>query len=476
MVEHSAHPPAVSPCHALAILLLFTPPACRAATGEGQGARTEHAAPNVVFIMADDLAARATGFGGNPQVSTPNLDRLARQGVHFARAYAPSGWCMPSRAAILTGRYPHATGVVENGPQRTPALPTWTSRLRELGWRTGVVGKWHSHNRDFDALGFDEHAVLPVPPSPGDYSEKTERMYLLDGEVTSSDRYVTDYFTDAAVEFIGRHAQEPFALVVNYNAPHRSGPPSSTELWHFAEGFADLYDPETIELPATAGEDMANKPAYHRADRGRDVFAAHSPAQLRRALAQYYSLVSELDDAVGRVLAALDEHGLSDGTIVVFTSDNGIHLGEHGMLLKGSLLYEEQVRVPLLVRAPGTSRAGARCDGPVSLVDLAPSLLELAGSSPDAGWQGTSLVTTLRSPSAGDDRAAFLQNGDLRGLVTREWKLVDAGGAYELYDLETDPFEATDLAAAPEQAEIIADLSEQLWARRLRTLDDRRLP
>ncbi len=432
--------------------------------------------PNVLFILADDLAVRSTGFGGNPNVFTPHLDRLASEGVHFTRAYSPSGWCMPSRASILTGRYPHATGVIENGPQRTPDLPTWAGRLRELGWSTGVVGKWHSHNRDFDALGFSEHNLLPVPPSPGDYSAASERMFLVDGDTVFSESYVTDYFTDAAVDFLERHADETFALAVNYNAPHRSGPPSSTELWHFAEGFEERYDPASVELPASVADDMAGKPAYHRADRGREVFDAHSPAELARALAQYRSLVSELDAAVGRVLAKLDELGLADDTIVVFSSDNGIFLGEHGMLLKGSLLYEEQVHVPLLVRAPGTGTAGRSSDAPVNLVDLAPTLLELVGGDPDPGWQGESLVPRLRAPAADEDAAVFLENGELRGLVTRRWKLVDAEGVAELYDLETDPFELVDLGSSPEHADVVASLQARLWAARRRTLDDRRLP
>lgn len=460
------------------LLLLTALGACRAPEpAPAAPAPTEPRPPNVVFVLADDLAASAVDLRGASGAWTPRLADLAARSVVFERAYAPSGWCMPSRAAILSGRYPHTIGLVENDPTPMPPLSTFAGELRRLGYRTGAIGKWHSKNRDFERLGFDEHDVLPVPPSPGDYAEAARRLYLVDGEARESDLYVTDYFTRSALDFVRRHADEPFALWLTYNAPHRSGPPSSSEFWHVSPRFAEQNPLERVELPPTAGEDLSGKPAYHAADRAHELYGQFGPEELRAQLAAYRSLVSEVDEAVGQLIDELERLGLSDDTLLVVSSDNGIFLGEHGMLLKGDLLYEEQVRVPLVAHYPPWTGSGRTSDALVNLIDLAPTFVELAGDAPPPWMQGHTLAPLLRGEPTADRDEALLENGDLRGLATKRWKYVEhPSGARELYDLEQDPLETRDLASSPEHGPLMETLAARLYTLRRLHADDQLLP
>ena len=442
-----------------------------------------NAAPkNVLFLVADDLNTRL-GCYGDPHAKTPNLDRLAKRGVRFERAYCAFPLCGPSRNSLLTGLYPNANGVLANGQifrQTIPAQPSLPQAFRRQGYFAGRIGKLYHYNvpASIGTDGHDDPASWELELNPAGVDRLEEQPMitsLVRGQFgatlswhasPSPDEQHTDGMmardAEWVLERLARQRERPFFLAVGFFRPHTPFVAPKTP-------YFDAYPEAGMPVVQGVKDDQADIPAPALAS-AKPEEDAMSDTQRRQVVQAYYASISFMDAQVGRVLDALDRLGLADSTAIVFTSDHGYHLGEHGLWQKRSL-FEESARVPLLVVAPGVSQSNATVDTPVSLIDLFPTLAELCGIAAPDNLQGQSLVPMLRDPSLNGRGWAITQAAH-RGvsgysLRTSRWRYTEwAEGAQgrELYDHDTDPNELTNLASDPAHAKTIEDLSVQLRA------------
>ncbi|MFN2420409.1 MAG: sulfatase [Gemmatimonadota bacterium] len=436
-------------------------------------------APNILFIMTDDQRQDAMSAYGNMILKTPSMDRIAAEGIRFTEAFVTNSLCAPSRASILTGLYSHAHGVITNGdgPQfyNGPGLredqPTFVQQLHGVGYHTGLVGKWHLKSKP---RGFDQWVIFPWQ---GEYE---------DPEMTAGDTWLKlrghadDVVGDQALAFLrARPKEKPFCLLYQFKSPHRTWKPAS----RFANAFANVE----IPVPRTFEDRLAGRPeALRHAEMAladmpdyRDRVPATLPPEERKRrnleimVKDYYRVLLSVDENVGRVLDLLDQDGLAENTIVVYTSDNGFFLGEHGLYDK-RLMYEPSIRVPLLVRYPARFTPRVDRHHMVLNVDVAPTLLELAGVPVPPGLHGRSLVPLLAGAPV-PWRDAFLYEyyeypaghcvRKNRGIRTARWKLIhffEQPEEWELYDLESDPDETRNLAGLPEHADTVASLRARM--------------
>lgn len=428
---------------------------------------------NVLVIISDEHAFEALGCYGHSVVRTPNIDALAARGTRFTNAYTPSPMCVPTRAAIATGRYPHETGYWDSAHPYDGEVPSWGHRLIEHERTCVSIGKLHFRSSD-DNNGFAPellpmHVVDGVGWTPGllrdplpDYAEQAAELARDTGVGESSyteyDRRVCARACSWLEEAADRQ-DGPWTLFVSFVAPHYP--------LRAPEEYFRLYPAEALDPPRDP-EGINGHPVL---DALRafycygDFFSAEKAMEARAA---YYGLVSFLDHNVGQVLAALERSGSADNTLVVYTSDHGELLGNHGFWTKQTM-HEESAGVPLVLAGPGVA-AGAVREDPVSLIDLHPTILEAAGiePAPEDPPHGRSLM------GAGDDRhviSEFHDGGSPTGFFMVRWgpwKLVYYVGAPpQLFDLANDPHEMTDLAGNPEFSGVLAD-----GERRLRSVLD----
>lgn len=426
------------------------------------------APPNFVVIFTDDQRHDAIGYAGNEAIHTPNLDGLAERAVRFSNAFVTLSICSPSRAALLTGRYGSANGVMRLGGTLNEGERVLPQYFQEAGYRTAHVGKWHMPQPP-DALGFE---VAPYFVSNGSYRE---RSVVADGRETIAEGFIEDYSVSRAVEFVHEAAAEgePFLLMLNTQLPHMNGDLE----WDASPQSLAMYDPEQLPLPATWDDDLSGKPPYLRTARHREqaqTYGYGDPADIRQHMAEYYAVITDMDVALGRILDELGRPGLLENTYVVFMGDNGWFLGEHGFTSK-VLPYEESMRVPLAIAGPGFR---PRTEARFALnIDIAPTLLDLAGMLVPETMHGHSLVPVL----AGEEvpwRQSFLYQatepelGSWPHLAVREerWKYIRTFDLEdplrvafeELYDLRDDAAEMNNLAHDPEHAEVLQRLRSEL--------------
>src|SRR5882672_10738134 len=352
------------------------------------------ARPNILFIMSDDHAAHAISAYGSKINQTPNLDQIAREGVRFDRCFVVNSICSPSRATILTGKYSHLNGVpVFN--RFDGSQPTLAKYLQAAGYHTGMIGKWHLFS---DPTGFDYWNILP---GQGVYHDP---VLIEMGERKKHPGYVTDLITDFSIAFLkNRPKDKPFFLMCHHKAPHRPWQPDAKH--------AHLYDGVDIPEPVTFNDDYrtrsdAAREAAMRIDRDltktdlkQDPPPDLSGAALKhwkyqRYIKDYLACIAAVDDNVGRLLDYLDQSGLAENTIVIYTSDQGFFLGDHGWFDK-RFMYEESLRMPFLVRYPGHIKPGTVNDSMILNVDFAPTFLQYAGLSTPGGVQGRSIMPLL---------------------------------------------------------------------------------
>ena len=446
--------------------------------------------PNILFIMSDDHAAHAISAYGSRVNSTPHIDRLAAGGMRVDNAFCTNALCAPSRATILTGTYNHVNGVTTLPTDLDNRQPTFVSALHDAGYATGIVGKWHlGHGPRHDPRGFDHWMVLP---DQGDYHDP---VFIDNGVERRIPGYVTDLTTDLAIDWLDRQTG-PFCLLVHHKAPHRP--------WLVDDAHAGMYDDVDIPLPDTFFDDYANRAEAARAatmrvarDLGDEDLKQPVPPGLtaeqearwkyRRYLQDYLGCVAGVDDSVGRLLDHLDARGRSDDTIVVYTSDQGFFLGDHGWYDK-RFMYEESLRMPLLVRYPREIPAGARTDAMVSNVDFAQTFLDYAGVPAPDRMQGRSLRGVLAGDTPSDWRRAvyyrYWEHGDHNhhvrahyGVRTHRYKLIfyysDGLGLpgtsdrryppeWELFDLQSDPAELRNVYDDPAYREVRDELTALL--------------
>jgi uncharacterized sulfatase len=409
--------------------------------------------PNIVFLCTDDQARWAVGAYGNREIRTPNMDRLAARGVIFRNAFTVTPVCSPSRAALMTSRYPSELGIVDwIDPRKepdvglAPAAVTWPELLKGSGYATMLAGKWHLGTRDefhptrqgFDRFfGFRDGSNQPIDP-----------RLEVDGQVRQLRGSLPDLLIDEGLRFIDHHRQGPFLLSIHFRAPHTPyGPVPEVDRAPYR-----TLDPTVPDVP--------------RLPRDR----------VKQLYREYYASVSSVDRNLGRLLARLDEWRLTERTVVIFTSDHGYMIGHHGLWHKGNAawltegrngfrpnMFDDAIRVPLLLCWPGVVAPGTVIDRVVSNLDVFPTILEISGLGVPSNLEvrGKSFVPLLRGrePGSWDDTLFgqydmhHYQTAWMRVLRTPEWKLVrhfEKGGEDELYHLTEDPGETCDLGSSAE--------------------------
>jgi arylsulfatase A-like enzyme len=421
--------------------------------------------PNFVFLFTDDQRFDTIAALGHPVVKTPNMDRLVKSGVAFTHACTQGGMiggiCSPSRAQLMTGATVfRAHRYVVDPKSPDPEYITWPERLRANGYRTFITGKWHNSvpllQRSFSDGsniffgGMHEHLTTPL----FDYNPAGEYPK---SKAQSGKGFSSEVFASAAVRFLKEHDRsKPFALYVAFMSPHDPRMARAK--------FANMYDPAKMELP----KNFAPEHPFDNGNlRGRDeMLAAHprTPEEVRKHIAAYYAMVSEVDAQIGRVLEAVD---LSN-TYVIFAGDNGLAVGQHGLMGKQNM-YDHSLRVPLVIAGPGI-RGGHKADGLCHIMDLCPTICELAGTSAPPKSEGRSLAAALKNPTAAlrPDVFATYQNFQ-RAIRTESWKLIlyNVSGQKhtQLFDLTKDPLEMNNLAGKPDQAGRLGELRALLAKR-----------
>jgi iduronate 2-sulfatase len=429
---------------------------------------------NVLFIIADDLAPRVGSYGW--PVRTPNIDRLARMGVSFDRAYSQFPWCGPSRASFLTGARPNTTRVMDLTTPFRAALPdiqTIPQYFRANGYFSGRVGKIFHQGvpGDIGTGGPDDTVSWDqvVNPRGRDRDAENGKLKTLTPGIPwgSAMAYLDDEGADteqtdgkvatAAIEMIRAHKDKPFFIGVGFYRPHV---PEVAPKKYF-----DLYPLDSIKVTPQSAADLARLlPASKAWEPDNFGMSVDEQRQMIRA---YYAATSFMDAQVGRVIDALKDMGLADDTIVVFTSDHGFMLGEHGQWMK-NILWEESDRVPLIIRVPGKAAVNGRSPRTVELLDLYPTLTELTGLPHNARNEGTSLTPLLRHPADRHwTKPALSQIRGGRSVRTERWRYTEwEGGTLgrELYDHASDPGELHNLAADPRYASTVTTLRALLPA------------
>lgn len=441
---------------------------------------TAIAAPNFVIMMTDDQRFDAMSCAGNTIVKTPNMDRLAREGVRFKNMFVTNALCAPSRATLLSGLYSHKTGVVDNRNRPIPAsVALLPDLLRGAGYDVGFAGKSHTQgslrDRTWDFyFGFK---------GQGNYLKPVIAEGVT-GKDLPREGYMDDVTTGRAIEWLKTRKQsKPFCLFLFFKAPHRS--------WTRAPRHAGLYKDLTVPTPATFNYDEEanpdNKPqAFLRADNR--VGDYPDVATLDGFVKDYYATVTAVDENIGRVLDALTESKQLDETVVLHTSDNGFFHGEWKRFDK-RFMHEPSIRVPMLVRYPKLAKAGATPDSMALNVDIAPTVLDLAGVKPPISMQGRSFAPLLAGETPATWRKdwlyAYYEYPDAhkvrphRGVRTDRYKLIHYymdPEEYELYDLASDPGERNNLHGKPESKALFDQLAGRLAELRRETGEDKYTP
>ncbi|HUR57458.1 MAG TPA: sulfatase [Opitutaceae bacterium] len=404
--------------------------------------------PNILFVLLDDLRWDALGATGHPAIKTPAIDRIAKEGMTFRNAFVTTPVCFPSRASFLTGQYTHRHGIKvgkDCGPQ-SHALITFPLLLQRAGYRSGFFGKWHlGGDTGAPPPGFDRWVGLK------EQGEYINPLLNIDGRMERVEGYLTDLLSDQVIDFIRQPATKPFLAYLSHKAPHAPFTP--------AERHKALFADMPIVRASSSTDAWEGKPVLRRPGvklNPRDPDVTTTDENIRDQL----RCIMAVEEGMQRILQTLESTGQIDRTVIVFTSDNGYFWGEHGLGGKHGP-YEEALRVPLLVRYPPLIKAGARTDALALNIDIAPTLLALAGVPAEPGMQGLSLMPILR----GEARAVrtsflaefYLGTGTARFLTWRavrdeRWKYVRYTGhpeMDELYDLQADPAEMKNLVDDP---------------------------
>ncbi len=495
-------------------VLLGLAPLALAATLAVGSAATAAESPNILFIFSDDHAYQAVSAYGSGLNRTPHIDRLAKEGVRFDRCYVTNSICGPSRACILTGKYSHKNGFYTNRDVFDNRQTTFPKLLQEAGYQTAIIGKWHLMT---EPQGFDHWEVLP-----GQGRYYSPQFDDANGRVTEPG-YVADVITDKALQWLQqRDADRPFMLMVQHKSPHREWSPGPAHVGDLAEAtipepktlfddyrdradaakqatmrIADdmrlaedlkVYDPDSahgriMNKRMSAAEQAAWDAAYAKENQEFAAANLEGEALVRwkyqRYIKDYLKTVQSVDDSVGQLLDYLDESGLAANTVVIYASDQGFYLGEHGWFDK-RFMYEQSLRTPFLVRWPEVAQAGSVDERIVSNVDFAPTFLELAGVEIPDDLQGRSLVPLLQGANPDDWRKSFYYQyyegppaehsvAEHYGVTDGRYKLIHYHklNQWELFDLVSDPDEMKSVYGQPDYAGHRQRLTDEL--KRLRS-------
>jgi len=458
--------------HILLIIFLFLPN-----TYAAQNLRR----PNIVFVLCDDLRWDCMSCAGHPYLKTPNIDRLANEGVRFANAFCTTSLCSPSRASILSGLYAHTHKVMDNFTEFPSNITSFPQRLHSEGYETAYIGKWHmGENNDEKRPGFDYFATHK---GQGKYYD-TE--FNVNGVRQTLKGYYTHIVTDLAIQWLKQPHNKPFLLMLGHKAPHSFYIPEPK--------YSNVFDNVEIKYPDTAFN-LEGKPQWIK-DRlttwhgiygplfeWRKKFPDTSPEGVKDFAAMtraYWGTILSVDDSVGTLYSTLKELGQLDNTIFVFMGDNGLLNGEHGMVDKRTI-HEPSIRIPIIVRYPGLTST----DTPkvmqqmVLTVDIAPSLLDLCNAKPLKNIHGKSFKKLVQQGDNNWRNSFFYEYNyekqfpytpNIRGVRTDEWKYMHyphGDGTpdrhiAELYNLKNDPEERHNLINDPQFADVLKDLQKEL--------------
>ncbi|MGZ8845287.1 MAG: sulfatase family protein [Pyrinomonadaceae bacterium] len=450
--------------------------------GLARPAAAQQLRPNIVFILIDDLRWDELGISGHPYVKTPAIDRIGKEGAVFRNAFLTDPLCSPSRAGYLTGQYAHINGITDNVDRSAAShrLMTFPRQLHQSGYETAFIGKWHMGNDDTPRPGFDRWV-----------SFKGQGSYLNpdineDGKSVKPSGYITDILTNYAVDFIKQPHDKPFLVYLAHKAIHPEVMQHDDGSVNLAE--AEMFIPAERHRDIYAGVKIPRRPSYKRAPEGKPALqrkignlpplGANTATRDESILGRQRSLMA-VDEGVNRILKALEEIGQLDRTILVFASDNGYFYGEHGLSVERRLAYEESIRTPLLIRYPEIIRPGTVRHEFALNIDLAPTLLELAGVAAPQAMQGRSLVSLLKGLKG--ERPAWrdsflieyysdkvfprvIQMG-YQSVRTTRWKYIhylELEGMDELYDLKADAYEMKNLISHPRAAKALARVKQEL--------------
>jgi arylsulfatase A-like enzyme len=443
--------------------------------------------PNLLVILIDDLRFDECGITGHPYLKTPHIDRIGREGAVFTNVFHTTPLCSPNRACILTGQYASRHGIIDNvnRDQASHRLPNYHLALQALGYETAHVGKWHMGNDASPRPGYDSWVSFPGQ------GKLVDPDLWEDGSLRPARGYMTDLLNERAVAFVRRPRRRPFALFLAHKAVHpdivqrQDGRMDASWIGGYVlpERHRDLYagcvyPPRPSVRPLE--EVAASKPALRGlfAERAtpasRDILAkmdAGTPEEIRKRAA----MMASVDEGVGMLLDALEASGQLDDTCIVFLGDNGFFFGEHGLTVERRFAYEEGIRTPFLVRYPARVRAGRTVDRMVIALDIAPTMIELAGGRPGDHVQGRSFLPLLDGAGAPWRRSFLVEyysEGAWPWLVGMGYRAVRTErhkyirwthhDLAELYDLARDPYEMTNLADDPAHADVRAALHEEL--------------
>jgi arylsulfatase len=458
--------------------------------------------PNILWVCTDSQRFDTLQGLSNSVIRTPNLAKFMGESVTFTNTFVQTPICAPSRGSFLSGRYPHCTGLRANGLRIRADERLVTRTLADYGYECGLVGKLHlspvadgrlenriddgydvfewSHDLTDSWPGQNKWRVwlaeqgVKLPPAP---AKDGAWGMPLDPKYTQ-----TAWCGEEANHFIRKQGlYGPWMMSVNIFQPHYPFWPTEEYLSH--------YDPAKMPLPAYREGELSNKSTFERTDHngatgGRDLsFAKTSPADHQLNTAAYYAMIEQVDTAFGRMMQTLEETGQADNTIVVFMSDHGEMLGDHGIYYKGPYFYDCLTRVPLIIRWPGRFKAGLKVDALVEMIDLAPTLLEAVGIPATPGMQGQSLLGMLTGATTTHRDSVYMEYFDanmpfdvppmLTGVRTEDWKLVfyDKPRCGELYDLKNDPGEFTNAWDDPHHRDAREQMLQLLVSRMIGTTD-----
>ena len=463
---------------AILACLLLAPPAASHAADARQ--------PNILYIMADDHGRQAISAYGGKLIQTPQLDRLAGEGVRFDQAFANNSICSPSRAVLLTGKYNHICGVRKLGERFDGSQQTFPKLLQQAGYRTALIGKWHLASQP---TGFDHYCVVPLGAHVNPPMTDETMPWKGEGGGKRTPGYSTDLLTDLSMDWMTAQKDRPFCLMLHFTAPHSPHVPAPRH----QDLFKDTVFPEPPNLlddyAGRAPEKVADQIAWSRLlindypqyQSIRKEYSGDRTRDTRRIYQEYargyLRMVAGIDENIGRVLDYLEKSGLAANTIVIYTSDNGFFLGEHGLYNK-MWMYEESAHIPLMIHLPGMRTAAAN-NRIVSMLDMAPTILDLAGVKIPADIQGVSMKPLLLGEPVtrrdalyyhfygyGAEQEWFCPH-EIFGVRTGTDKLIhyptwQGGPFWEYFDLTRDPLEMHNLYSTPAAQAKITNLKKLL--------------
>jgi len=417
----------------------------------GSGTSVPAGRPNIVFILTDDQRYDAMSCAGHPWLKTPHMDRLAGEGVLFKNAFVTTSLCSPSRGSFLTGCYAHRHEVFKNnGVDPKQTVSSFPELLQKAGYETAFIGKWHMARKNSPRPGF-EHWVSFT--GQGRYDKN---QLNIDGQTLESDTYITDELTNYAVRFLKKRHEKLFMLYLSHKAVHGPFAP--------AKRHANLYSDVEIESRHNPKDNLDTKPPWGR----------KMDTNWKSQILAYYRCLAAVDESLGRILETLEQIDALDNTVVIFAGDNGYFHGEHGGMWDKRAAYEPSMRIPILMRYPRLARAATICDEMVLNIDLAPTLLELAGVPSPGTMQGQSWLGVLKGrPGRRSFLYEYFQEADRKyqrptilAVRTKRWKYVtyplDDSLTGELYDMLNDPEELNNLVGSSKYSDVTEQMKKEL--------------